>query len=163
MRVELLSFETDRVTVFTEATIVGRHGALRIEGEDWGPVVEQMWGRDDHEYIVTIDAAHRRDIQRLLIEERFAGDAEAIVEWLSGRGYRIEGTGRGTVRDVRALRDWAVRIDTTGGAVTVASDDFDRMTLGMLKDLFDSKRFEHDAAFRQWLEGHGIPSDLWVY
>ncbi len=126
-------------------------------------MVEQLWGRDDHEYILTVAAEHRDTIQVMLVVERFGSDAGLLAGWLDTGRYRTDGLAGGEIDAVQVLHDGRVRVETTDGQLTVAANEFDRMTLEMLKDLFDSKRFTSDAAVGQWLEDHGIPSDLWVY
>jgi hypothetical protein len=163
MRVELVRIDNERVTANTDGVIVGRRGELRLEGEDWGPLVEQFFGRDDHEYAVTVGSAHRNTVQVMLVVERFGADAGEMLSWLRDRGYSVDGEGEGPLANVQVLGDGTLRVTASEGTFTVGAGDFDRLTLDVLKDLFDAERFRSDAEFKKWLDEHGVPASTWTY
>ena len=55
-------------------------GAISIDGQDTGPLVERFWGHDDYEYIVTVPAAAVPALAFELLRERFTGNFSAVSE-----------------------------------------------------------------------------------
>ena len=79
------------------------------------------------------------------------------------RSFTVDGAGGSSIDRVQVTRTGAVRVATSGGAFIVHSSEFDRLTLEVLKDLFDSGRFEHDAGFRDWLTEHNLATEFFSY
>ena len=159
----MLRVGTNRVRVSLDGVIEDAHGDLVLEGQDFGQAVSEAWGSGEYEYWVTVRAAERGVLLVLLVVERFGDDADALVRWLESQEVAMSGSGGGTVDRVRVAGEWSVFVETAGGVVTVAGTEFDRFTLALIKELFDSKRFEHDAAFRQWLTDHDVPTEFFSY
>lgn len=145
------------------AVIEDEQGDLVLEGQDFGQAVGEAWGGDGYEYWVTVRSAQRNALLVLLVEERFGDDAEALTSWLMSHRVGMSGHAGGTIDRIRVERGHRVVVSTTRGDLTVAANEFDPVTLGLLKDLFEGKRFEHDAAFRQWLTDHDVPTDFFSY
>lgn len=162
VRVPLQRMNTARVRVVLDAVIEKPGGDLVLEGQDLGAAVREMWGDSDYEYWVTVKAAHREELLQLLVKERF-DDAGGLVDWLKNHRFRITGSGGGAIGSTRVDRDGLIRVTTDAGTVTIHDSVFDRVTLTLLKNLFTTGRFEHDAAFRAWLTDQDLPSGFASY
>lgn len=57
-----------RLSVYTD-----RNGDLVVSGEEWGPAIEEMTGRDDYEYMYTIPAKHKDNLLFVMIYGMFGG------------------------------------------------------------------------------------------
>jgi hypothetical protein len=55
-------------------------GAIHIDGQDMGPLVERTWEHDDHDYSVIVPAAAVPKLAFELLRERFTGNLSAEVE-----------------------------------------------------------------------------------
>lgn len=161
--VELLRLDGERISVRLSASTVGRRGALQLEGDDWGTDVGRVWGKDDYAYVLTVAAEYRDVVLVMLVTELLGSDAGAMQAWLADRDFAVVGGGRGSIADVQVGRRGEVRVERSHGYFVVRASEFDRLTLAVLEALFDSKRFEHDAAFRIWLNDHGIPTEFWSF
>jgi hypothetical protein len=64
-------------------------GRLQFERSDYGPLVEEVWGRDEYEYNVAV-AAELKDSVLLLLIKQFLPDDKAFREWLEAQGVPFE-------------------------------------------------------------------------
>jgi hypothetical protein len=76
------SYGTDEATIDTA-------GALRLEATDVGPNTEELWGSDEHQFIVTVAADWKDSVLLLLLRERF-GTVSAASTWLRERGIPMK-------------------------------------------------------------------------
>jgi hypothetical protein len=64
-------------------------GALEYERSDYGPVVEEYWHRDEHEYNVTLPAEYKDTVMLLLIKDYVRDDVTFRV-WLEEKGIPFQ-------------------------------------------------------------------------
>jgi hypothetical protein len=81
-------------TEFTRVDLrLADDGAIYLEGQDIGPIVEQVWGDTDYEYWVRVVPAALAKLAFELLREKFAGrlDAvEAFRDWCRAHGIEHE-------------------------------------------------------------------------
>jgi hypothetical protein len=63
--------------------------ALEIERSDYGPVVDEVWHRDEHEYNVTVPADYKDTVLLLLIKD-YVRDDVAFRGWLEEKGIPFQ-------------------------------------------------------------------------
>ena len=56
-------------------------GDLRFSGQDIGEAPEQIFGKDDYEYWLTIPAAEKDHVLLALIEKVYHGNASVVSEF----------------------------------------------------------------------------------
>jgi hypothetical protein len=59
-----------------------KDGAISIDGQDMGPLVERTWQHDDYEYSVFVPAAAVPKLAFELLKEKFTGNLSAEVDLL---------------------------------------------------------------------------------
>ena len=59
---------------------IGDKGQLLLSGQDIGEAPEQVFGKDDYEYFLSIPAAEKDRVLLALIEKLYAGNASVISE-----------------------------------------------------------------------------------
>jgi hypothetical protein len=69
--------------------IIQDDGKIEYERSDYGPLVEEVWGRDEYEYNVTVPSEFKDTVLLLLVAEHFADD-KAFREWLEAKGVPFE-------------------------------------------------------------------------
>lgn len=60
---------------------VDPQGQIVLDGYDTGRTVEEMWGKDEYEYTLTVYDSYRDTVTLRLIQERFKNAAE-FRTWL---------------------------------------------------------------------------------
>ena len=50
---------------------------LKIEGQDFGPVVEERWGTDEYEYFYNFDEVNTAKLIKLLVKQEYGDDINA--------------------------------------------------------------------------------------
>jgi hypothetical protein len=53
-------------------------GAIKMDAHDMGPTVQQVWGRDDYEFSVTVPPAAVARLAFELLKEKFTGNIGAV-------------------------------------------------------------------------------------
>lgn len=76
--VKLVS-QTGSTSIYIDARIEG-NGDLRISGQDIGEAPEQIFGKDDYEYWLTVPAAEKDRLLLALIEKIHKGNASVVSE-----------------------------------------------------------------------------------
>ena len=64
-------------------------GAIRLEAQDRGPLVEQVWGDSDYEFWVSVAPASLPKLAFELLREKFAGQpgaVDAFRQWCKDHG-----------------------------------------------------------------------------
>jgi hypothetical protein len=64
-------------------------GAIRMDAQDIGPIVTQIWGDDDYEFWVRVPSASVPKLAFELLREKFAGQlgaVDAFRAWCETRG-----------------------------------------------------------------------------
>jgi hypothetical protein len=56
-------------------------GGLRLEGDDVGQRVQEIWGDSDYEYWVDVPASEIGRLLLLLLKEKYDGDTEAVSKF----------------------------------------------------------------------------------
>ena len=56
-------------------------GSLRLDAQDMGKFVEQVWRDDDYEFWVDVPATAMRKLVFALLRDRYAGRADAVDEF----------------------------------------------------------------------------------
>jgi hypothetical protein len=56
-------------------------GGLRLEGDDVGQRVQEIWGDSDYEYWVDVPASEIGRLVLLLLKEKYDGDTEAVSKF----------------------------------------------------------------------------------
>jgi hypothetical protein len=64
-------------------------GGLEIERSDYGPLVEEVWNRDEHEYNVTVAADYKDTVLLMLIQDYIRDDI-AFRNWLEEKGIPFQ-------------------------------------------------------------------------
>jgi hypothetical protein len=68
-------------------------GAIRMDAQDIGPIVTQIWGDDDYEFWVRVPSALVSKLAFELLREKFAGQLDAVDSfrnWCKTRGVEHE-------------------------------------------------------------------------
>jgi hypothetical protein len=68
-------------------------GAVRMEAQDIGPAVTQIWGADDYEFWVRVPPASVSKLAFELLREKFAGQlgaVDAFRDWCKMHGVPHE-------------------------------------------------------------------------
>ena len=68
-------------------------GTIRMDAQDMGPTVTQMWGDDDYEFWVRVPAASLPKLAFELLREKFAGQlgaVDAFRDWCTAHGVQHE-------------------------------------------------------------------------
>jgi|SRR5579862_863817 len=60
---------------------VDADGSLRLDAQDMGKVVEEMWGDGDYEFWVDVPATALRKLVFVLLREKYAGRVGAVDEF----------------------------------------------------------------------------------
>src|SRR5579863_7521895 len=61
--------------------IVNADGSIRIDAQDMGKRVEEIWGDSDYEFWVDVPASALRKLVFALLREKYAGRAGAVDEF----------------------------------------------------------------------------------
>jgi hypothetical protein len=109
------------------------HGDLVIEGQDFGPLVESVWGDTDYEYWVTVPGSQLRRL------------VEGLEEELRVQAVPPPNT------------------DQEQGESDGSEPDVSRRCLILLSRAFREDVFGSDSEFKAWLHRHNIPSQLSSY
>ena len=56
-------------------------GGLRLEGDDVGQRVQEIWGDSDYEYWVDVPASEIGRLLLLLLKDKYDGDTEAVSKF----------------------------------------------------------------------------------
>jgi hypothetical protein len=67
-------FRSVRVTVGTD-------GSIRLDAQDMGEYVEQVWGDDDYEFWVDVPSMAIRKLVFALLRDRYIGRRDAVDEF----------------------------------------------------------------------------------
>ena len=59
---------------------IGDEGQLLLSGQDIGEAPEQIFGKDDYEYWLTVPASEKDRLLLALIEKAYKGNASVISE-----------------------------------------------------------------------------------
>jgi hypothetical protein len=68
-------------------------GAISLEAQDMGPIVEQVWGDTDYEFWVRVAPPSLRKLAFELLREKFAGRLDAVTafrDWCRAHGVEHE-------------------------------------------------------------------------
>jgi hypothetical protein len=68
-------------------------GAIKMDAQDIGPIVTQIWGDDDYEFWVHVPAASVSKLAFELLREKFTGQlgaVDAFRDWCKTRGVEHE-------------------------------------------------------------------------
>src|SRR6476620_5451404 len=76
---ELYRQEGDAFRVVT--LNVNADGSVRVDAQDMGKVVEEIWGDDDYEFWVDVSAAELHKLVFALIREQYSGRSRAVDEF----------------------------------------------------------------------------------
>jgi hypothetical protein len=57
-----------------------KDGAIRVDGQDMGPLVERTWAHDDYEYSVMVPAKAVPRLAFELLRDRLSGNLSAEIE-----------------------------------------------------------------------------------
>ncbi|SRR6266568_4757045 len=60
---------------------VGADGAVRLDTQDMGKMVEQTWGDDDYEFWVDVPGSEIQKLVFALLRDRYAGRSSAVDEF----------------------------------------------------------------------------------
>jgi len=60
---------------------VSEKGAVKIEAQDMGKVVEEMWGDSDYEFWVEIPKSEVQGLLFALLKEKYAGRSGSVDEF----------------------------------------------------------------------------------
>ena len=71
--------QSGSTSIYIDARIED-NGDLRFSGQDIGEAPEQIFGKDDYEYWLTIPAAEKDRLLLSLIEKIYKGNASVISE-----------------------------------------------------------------------------------
>jgi len=55
-------------------------GSVRLDAQDMGKLVEEVWGDTDYEFCVDVPATALRKLAFILLRERYAGRSGAVDE-----------------------------------------------------------------------------------
>ncbi len=69
-----------------EWAAITEEGNLRLDGYDFGPVVEAFWNSDDYEYWLTVDKDWKDTLLLLVIKERFL-TLGGLRHWLDEKNF----------------------------------------------------------------------------
>jgi hypothetical protein len=56
-------------------------GSVRMDAQDMGKLVEEVWGDTDYEFCVDVPATALRKLAFILLRERYAGRSGAVDEF----------------------------------------------------------------------------------
>jgi len=56
-------------------------GSVRLDAQDMGKLVEEVWGDTDYEFCVDVPATALRKLAFILLRERYAGRSGAVDEF----------------------------------------------------------------------------------
>ena len=56
-------------------------GSVRLDAQDMGKLVEEVWGDTDYEFCVDVPATALRKLEFILLRERYAGRSGAVDEF----------------------------------------------------------------------------------
>jgi hypothetical protein len=151
---------------------------LILEGHDIGSGLEEFFGRDEHEYLVTVPAAEKGHLLVELVHDQFS-HVTPLQEWLTKEKLPFvpfdltKGAHESDAADVVGLRvlitplSSLVASETHGDAMeglSVHSTITDGVLLALLARVFGrAKRFEGDVAFREWCASIGIATGFSSY
>ena len=68
-------------------------GAIKMDAQDMGPTVTEMWGDDDYEFWVRVPPAALPKLAFELLRERFSGQlgaVDAFRDWCTAHGVQHE-------------------------------------------------------------------------
>ena len=68
-------------------------GAIKMDAQDMGPTVTQIWGDDDYEFWVRVPPASVSKLAFELLREKFSGQlgaVDAFREWCRAHGVQHE-------------------------------------------------------------------------
>ena len=68
-------------------------GTIRMDAQDMGPTVTQMWGDDDYEFWVRVPPASLPKLAFELLREKFSGQlgaVDAFRDWCTTNGVQHE-------------------------------------------------------------------------
>jgi hypothetical protein len=74
------NFRSVRLSVYAD-------GSVRLDAQDMGKVVEEVWGDDDYEFWVDVPATALRKLVYALIREKYLGRSGSVDEF---RAFCIE-------------------------------------------------------------------------
>ncbi len=60
---------------------VNGDGSVRLDAQDMGELVEQVWGDDDYEFWVDVPATEIRKLAFALLRDRYIGRSHAVGEF----------------------------------------------------------------------------------
>ena len=69
------------------------NGAIKMDAQDIGPTVTRIWGDDDYEFWVRVEAASVPKLAFELLHERFSGQlgaVDAFRNWCKTHGIQHE-------------------------------------------------------------------------
>jgi hypothetical protein len=72
---------------------VEEDGAIKMDAQDIGPTVTQIWGDDDYEFWVRVPAVSVSKLAFELLREKFTGQlgaVDAFREWCKAHGVEHE-------------------------------------------------------------------------
>ena len=68
-------------------------GAIKMDAQDIGPIVTQIWGDDDYEFWVRVPSVSVSKLAFELLREKFAGQlgaVDAFRDWCKAHGVEHE-------------------------------------------------------------------------
>ena len=68
-------------------------GAIKMDAQDMGPTVAQIWGEDEYEFWVRVPPASLPKLAFELLREKFSGQlgaVDAFRDWCKARGIQHE-------------------------------------------------------------------------
>ena len=68
-------------------------GTIKMDAQDIGPIVTQIWGDDDYEFWVRVPPASLPKLAFELLREKFSGQlgaVDAFRDWCTTRGVQHE-------------------------------------------------------------------------
>ena len=76
--IEIARGELPSSTSVSIHAYINPDGSLRFFGNDYGNLVEKVWGDDDYEYWVDVPASEIGRLLLLLLKEKFGGNLQAV-------------------------------------------------------------------------------------
>lgn len=74
-------FRDERPTFRSICLEVETTGAVKIDAQDMGPTVKEIWGDSDYEFWVAVPASEVQKLLFALLKEKYRGRASAVDEF----------------------------------------------------------------------------------
>ena len=160
----LMQVQRERIAIYLDAKVT-ETGDLILSGQDIGASVEQIFGSSDYEYRLEVEAGDKGSVLAALLLDRLptvAALVEQLDEWRIP--VRLLGPVDPSTYEVATVSGGELAISLAGEEAPVATVPcVDRLLLLLLKDAYADGTYTSDSQFREWLDGHNIPSKFSSY